>query len=195
MVHRADILFFNTAFQRDIWQKAYAMPPTRCRILENYFPPVVDTYLPARGPVLVSVARTSAFKNQAMLQRIVNRLADGHPALELDTRILPRDEHLKRLAQAHAVVIPSISEVCANTAIDAVSLGKPFVMTDDTGTKERLAACGLFVDTRSEAALEQAIESILDPIVYERLAGKARAFSFTHSWDDMAQEILHALNV
>lgn len=183
---------FTTRFQRDLWKRAYDIPESNISIVENYVPPVVGTYLPATGLTLVSAGRAIGLKNIDLLARVVARLANDHPGLTLDTRMLPREEHQRRVAQAYAIVIPSFSEVCSNSAADAVVYGKPFVMTDDTGTKERFGECGLFVNTRSESALTQAIESLLEPTTYERLATNARNFSFTHSWDDIAREILSA---
>ena len=190
LTKHAAALLFTTRFQKDLWEKAYAIPAERSHIIENYFPPVVGTHLPAKGPLLVCAGREIGLKNTALLKRVVARLANDHPGLELDTRFLPPREHSRRVAEAHAVVIASISEVCSNTAIDAVVLGKPFICPKDTGTSERLGECGLFIDTRSESALTEAIESILDPNTYTRLAGAARAFSFTHSWEHMAKEII-----
>lgn len=184
---------FTTRFQRDLWKRAYDIPDERVYIIENHMPPTIGTYLPATGLSLVSAGRPIGLKNTDLLVRVVARLANDRPGLTLDTRLLPRDEHLKRIAASYAVIIPSFSEVCSNTAFDAVMCGKPFVMTSDTGTSERLSECGLFVDTRSESALTQAIESLLNPAFYERLATNARNFSYQHSWDDIAKEITSAM--
>ncbi len=186
---------FTTRFQRDLWKRAYGIPDDRMQIIENQVSPSLGTYLPATGLTLVSAGRPIGLKNTDLLARVVARLANDHPGLTLDTRLLPRDEHLKRIAASYAVIIPSFSEVCSNTAFDAVMCGKPFVMTSDTGTSERLSECGLFVDTRSESALTQAIESLLDPSTYERLATNARNFSHQHSWEEIAKEILAAVNI
>jgi len=190
---RNAVPLFTTRFQRDLWHRAYGAREDS-PIVENFFPGSIGTYLPSRGPVFVSAGRNIALKNTLLLQRVMSRLANDHPGLELDTRFLQGEEHSRRLAQAYALVIPSLSEVCSNSAIDAVYLGKPFICPKDTGTSERLTECGLFVDTRSEGALTQAIESLLDPQVYEKLASAARSFSFTHSWDEMANEITTALS-
>ena len=186
-------LFFTTRFQRDLWARAYGIPDDRAQIIENQVSPSLGTYLPATGLILVSAGRPIGLKNTDLLKRVVARLANDHPGLTLDTCLLPRDEHMKRISASYAVIIPSFSEVCSNTAFDAVMCGKPFVMTSDTGTRERLSECGLFVDTRSESALTQAIESLLDPVVYERLAANARNFSHQHSWEEIAQEIVREI--
>ncbi len=191
---RNAIPLFTTKFQREIWHRAYGTSEN-ANIVENYFPSIVGTYLPSRGPVFVSAGRSIGLKNRALLQKIITRLKDSHPGLELDTRLLPPEEHGKRLADSYAVVVASFSEVCSNTAIDAMTLGKPFICPKDTGTSERLHECGLFVDTRSESALTFAIESLLDPLQYEKLAKAARSFSFTHSFEEMVEEIIKVVTL
>lgn len=186
-------LFFNSQFQIGLWQPIYGFDRAKARVLENYFPVRTEDILPPQGKIFVSAGRHIALKNYDELLRAFKRVQTQNPDIELDTRSLPHAEHHKRLKTAYAVVIPSISEASSNTAIDAVVAGKPFIMTNDTGTGERLGDCGFFVDTRSEDELEQAIERVLDPTEYERLAARIRAFSFTHLWDDMAKEIIDAL--
>jgi len=192
ILHGARALFFNTRFQIGLWQPIYGFDGTKAHVLENFYP-THEVSEPSHGRVFVSAGRHIALKNYAELERAFARVKEKHPDIDLDERLLPPPEHLARIRKSHAIIIPSLSEVSSNTAIDAVAAGKPFIMTDDTGTKERLAACGLFVDTRSEAALAQAIESVLESETYERLAAATRAFSFTHSWDDIAREVLKAM--
>ncbi len=188
LIHNARI-FFTTRFQRSLWQTTYGTPAD-APVIENYYPPRIETYLPSRGPVFVSSGREIALKNTLLLQRVFARLAHDHAGLELDTRYLTGEAYGQRLASSYAVVIPSLSEISSNTAIDAVCLGKPFICPEDTGTSERLRDCGLFIDTRSEAALTQAVESLLETPTYERYASAARSFSYTHSWDEIADEVL-----
>ncbi len=187
MLKSAHVLF-TTHFQEKIWKEAYTIPSKNIAHVENYIPPV--KLCEGSGKVIVSAGRSIGLKKHAHLARIITRLQAKHPTLTLDTRFLSRTEHLKRLESSYAVVVPSVSEVCSNTAIDALSHGKPFIMTDDTGTSERFGECGIFVDTRSEEALAQSIESLLDEGAYQQCRERIKSFSFTHSWDDIAREIV-----
>jgi glycosyltransferase involved in cell wall biosynthesis len=192
ILRRADILFFTTRFQATLWKRAYGLTDERIHYLENYFPSQ-KTIQPPRTQVFVSAGRPIALKNYNLLERVFARLKEKHPGAALDTRRLPPEAHRARIVDAYAVIIPSVSEVSSNTAIDAVNAGKPFVMSSDTGTSERLGECGLFIDTRSEDELYNAIESLLDSTVYERHAHAAQLFKFSHSWDDIAREIISSL--
>jgi len=192
IVRDAKKLFFNTKFQRDIWQKAYGFDDAKAAILENFVPPKAEE-MPAQGVSFIATGRNIFLKNRDKLDLAFARIRHKYPQVELDTRALPQAEHLARLGACYAVIIASVSEVGPNTAIDAVVAGKPFISTEDCGAKELLEGCGLFVDTRTDAAIEKAIETMLNPAEYERLRAGIRAFSFTHSWDEMADEILAAL--
>jgi glycosyltransferase involved in cell wall biosynthesis len=185
-------LLFNSRFQRDIWKKSYGLPPERARIMENFFPERQMGESP-QNRVFVSAGRPIALKKYDELERAFARVRERYPKAELDTRPLPHNEHLARVRGCYAIIIPSVSEASSNTAIDAVVAGKPFIMTDDTGTSERLGECGLFIDTRSEEQLVEAIEKLLNSETYEYLRSRIHAFSFTHTWDDMAREILDAV--
>jgi len=186
----AHAVMFNTRFQKEIWESAYRIP--RALVLENFYPEKKTASSPSNH-VFVSAHRGAWYKNTARLEAAFARVKAQHPNIVLDTREVPHSEQLNRLAASYAVIIPSISEVGSNLAIEAVSVGRPFIMTEDTGTKERLAGCGLFVDTRSEKAMAEKIESLLDPAVSTRLHQEISAFSFTRSWEDIAKEIIAAV--
>lgn len=192
VVRTANVLFFNARFLMRIWQDEYKFSDAHAKLLENYYPERNGEPQPATGKVFVSAGRAIALKNYEALQRAFERVKRNHPEITLDMRKLPPSEHRARLRTAYAVIIPSVSEVSSNTAIDAVAAGKPFIMTSDTGTKDRLGDCGLFIDTRSEDELAWTIEAILNPETYTKLESAARAFSFTRTWDDIAADIAKA---
>lgn len=188
LVLHAEQVFFNTRFQKEIWAKPYGLSES-ARVLENMYPQKRD-FTSSVGKVFVSAHRKSLHKNEALLERVFARVKERHPEIELDTRPLPREEHLLRMAESYALVIPSISEVGSNMAIEAVASGKPFIMSSDTGTKERMAECGMFIDARSEEALLRAIESMLDADTYATYLERIRAFSFVRSWETIARDVL-----
>lgn len=188
LVRHAHAVFFNTAFQKRIWKGVYPLPENS-HVLENFFPQK-QQISESTQRVFVAANRPTAYKNQEMLERVFARVRAKHPETTLDTRALSHKEHLVRLESAYATIIPSVSEVGSNIAIESVSRGKPFIMTEDTGTSERLAGCGMFIDTRSEEALLRAIESMLDADTYATYLEKIRTFSFVRSWDDIVRDIL-----
>lgn len=193
ILRQIDVIVFNTAWQKHMWEKAYGFDPKKASVVENGFPAERE-HLPARGRVFVAAGRPHALKNLQTLETAFAAVKQAHPDVELDTRILPPREHEMRIRDAYAVVIPSVSEVNSNTAIDAIRYGKPFIMTSDTGARERLSDAGIFVDTLDASVLHQAMERLLDAGEYERASKRVQAFAFSHSWEEVVKEFLVLLN-
>ncbi|HEY8309017.1 MAG TPA: glycosyltransferase [Gemmatimonadaceae bacterium] len=193
VLRHADVLLFNSAWQRDIWLAAYRFAPGKASVLENEFAGVHPSE--SNGKVFVAASRGIRYKNIPALERVFMRIAQKHPDVSLDMRVLPPAEHLARLRSAYAVVVPSVSEINPNTVWEGVSTGKPFICPVETGCRERLDGLGFFVDTADEAALEAALEQLLVESEYQQFASAIRAFSFRHDWSQIADEVLESAGV
>lgn len=189
----ADMLVFNTVWQRDLWQGVYAFDPLKTVIIENEYPEVYEQS-PTLGRVFVAAGRPHFLKNLQLLETVFADLKNTFPDIELDTRVLSPEEHEMRIRNAYAVVIPSVSEVSSNTAIDALRFGKPFIMSSDTGAQERLGDVGIFIDTLDPEALRHALEKILDREEYTHMVERIRSFAFVHSRKEVIQEFSSALH-
>ncbi len=189
LLRHTDALLFTTHWQRDLWQRAYRFPQERAHIVENLYPPVQTVSL-ATHKVFVAAGRDIVLKNMPLLHAAFAEVKKTHSDIELDTRTLSAAEHAERIAQCYAVIVPSVSEVNPNSAIEALAAGKPFICTADSGIVERLGSVGIFIDTQNKEALVAAITELLDAGRYTRAQETLRQFSYTHSWADMAQEIL-----
>lgn len=188
---RSDKLFFNSDFLRTIWQSVYAFDTSKAMVVENVYPPRKPGLAPT-ATLFVSAGRPLKLKNEALLRKVISDLKIKYPALELDTRPLPPAEHQERISRCYAVIVASISDVSPNTIIDAVTHGKPFICTSDTGITERLAGVGVFVDTQNEQELRDAIELLLNEDKYREISERVRRFEFTRGWDEVAREFLHS---
>ncbi len=188
----ADAIIFNTAWQKNLWEKIYDLDQKKASVIENAYPTGRETS-PAKGRVFVAAARASFLKNTEMLETIFTDLKRTFPDIELDTRILPPSMHEERIRYAYAVIVPSMSEISPNTAIDAIRYDKPFIMPYDNGARERLAEVGIFVDTFDANALRQKIEMLLDAAEYARACERVRTFSFSHPWEEVVKEFLAVL--
>lgn len=183
---------FNTIWQKELWMRAYRLDPQRCAVVENIFPLKMQSK-PWNEKVFLAAGRDIKLKNIPLLKRVFAGVKARHPEIELDTRPLPPQAHAERLASCYAVVVPSVSEVNPNTVIEAVASGKPFVATSDTGADARLAGAGIFVDTQDEQALEQALESLLEPGTYEHYATAASTSYGPRMWSEVSREYLMLL--
>ncbi len=189
LTRQADALLFTTLWLARIWQEPYGLVSSKVHILENEYPAREEGISP-RARSFVYVGRHMTLKNGERLRRVFARVKEKHPDIELDTRELPAKANNERIKECYGVLVPSFSEVNPNTVIDAVRFGKPFVTTKDTGIYERLKRTGLFVDALSDTELHKGIEELLDPVRYEEIAKRVRAFFYTHTWGNIVDELL-----
>ena len=90
---------------------------------------------------------------------------------------LPRDQVLRRLAGAHAALLPSLWENLPHAAVEALSVGTPVVATSVGGIPEvvRDGVNGLLVPPDDAAALAAAITRMIeDGALRDRLAAAAQ---------------------
>ncbi|MDZ4225896.1 MAG: glycosyltransferase family 4 protein [Patescibacteria group bacterium] len=193
LTKRAAKLLFNSAWQRDIWVSAYHVPLSKTAIVENEYPGLVSAER-ASGRVFVAAGRAIRLKNIPVLEEAFARVKAKHPDIELDLRALPPEEHRQRLRGCYAVVEASVSTMNPNVIWEALSFGKPFICTTNTGIKDRLGDLGVFVDTTDRQALQKALEELLDEKTYTHYVEKIRAFPYTHTWEQITDEILAAIS-
>ena len=189
IIRHADALVFNTVWQKDLWEKIYGFDQKKASVIENEYP-VRRKAFPSKGRIFVVGGRSHPLKNVETLKTAFASLKQVFPDIELDVRSLPPDEHEARIRTAYAVIIPSVSEVSPNAAVDAIRFGKPFIMSSDTGVRERLGDVGIFVDTLDAEVLRTAMGKLLDTEEYVRASVRVQAFKFSHSWEEVAKEFL-----
>jgi len=187
----ADRLLFTTRWQADIWKEAYRIPERKITLLENYFPSE-RAFGDAKNHAFVFAGRDIAIKNSRRVHDAFAHARARFPDITLDTRVLAPAAHAERIKNCYAVLIGSVSEVNPNQAVDAVATGKPFIAPSDSGAYERLHETGTFVDTTDVAALARAIETLAEPSGYAKAEARVRAFTFSHSWSAIVDEIIRA---
>ena len=91
------------------------------------------------------------------------------------------------MAAADLVTLPSYMEGCPNVVLEALASGRPVVATNVGGIPEIMSdKCGRLVAPRDQAALAQAIASVLDSF----WDASAISAGWSRSWDAVAAELL-----
>ena len=98
------------------------------------------------------------------------------------------EEKLKIFAAHDALVIPSVTELSPNSALEARAAGLPVLLTTETGLSPALTEGMLLRDLRTPAAITRAVEEVRTN--YESIASKATAELPKRTWNDVASEIL-----
>ena len=104
---------------------------------------------------------------------------------------ISHEELQEKIMNCHAVLLPSYSEVCPNFILEAVSFGKPFIMTEETGLREIYDKGGIFVNPFDKKALKQAISDMLDDAKYEQYKNGLASVRVARSWSDVARDFIN----
>ena len=191
LVRKAHKLAFNTEWQRKIWTAAYGIPQEKTAIIQNYIPPKMEAPEPTKH-VFLWAGRESKVKNLDMLREVGNKIKNTYPKFSIEFITNASHEDLiEKIKDSYAVILPSFSDVCPNFILEAASFNRPFIMTKETGLNEIYPQGGLFIDSRSSAELASAIESMLQPNEYARLAAQLRSIRPEHSWQEVAREFIN----
>ena len=186
-LHAASTVVFTTNWQRQIWAEPYKLNLDKIVIIENYYGPKESSLEPG-AKVFVGGTRQLVWKNLDNLARnfFTTKLRDG--SLQLDLENAPYEEFIEKIRQAYAVILVSLGDVSPNMILDAIRLGKPFILTRETGLYDRLRGVGIFVDPESDKEIIEAIMTLADPNEYDRWRAKVNQFTFTHTWQQIAEE-------
>lgn len=196
VVPRATAVAFSTAWQRDIWEVPYGLRRTRTTIVENaYAPSIPGRVEHAHAPnQIVWVGRGIALKNTDVLDRVMEDVRRVYPDVAYrKCSGLPHDEVLRVLAESRALVIPSISEVSPNLALEALALGIPVVLTAECGLKAVLGDAVTWIHPESPDDIAAKIGHLMTAGGYTDALARARSFRSDRTYRDVARELLSLL--
>lgn len=184
----ADKLVFTTNWQMNITLSAHGFDKRRATIIENFFRN--DIGLPHSQKNFIWTVRPLKLKNGRLLYRAFAEARKTNPELVLDDGRYSYEEMLERVRSCYAVILPSISDDSPNLILDAISYGKPFILTKESGYYEKFKDIGLFVDPFSENDITEKILMLANPVNYEVCRQKILSYKFTHGYREIASEYL-----
>ncbi len=203
-----DHIVYSTAFQRSIHVRTYPRLPAHS-VIENAVPagsPVLHrSHAPFR---LLVLSRLVGFKNISSLLSAVRELSevtltivgDGPLRAVLERRVAEtklsdrvsfrspvRGDEKARVLQEHdLLVIPSVTEISPNAALEARSAGLPVLLTQETGLSVALTEGMTLGDLSTPEKIVQAIKMVTDR--YDISAASAAVPIQERGWADVAGE-------
>lgn len=177
-----DHIVFSTRFQQALYEEHYPALPDHS-VIENAFPAEMmerhDLHRPMR---LLFVGRFVGFKNLPALLRAVARtegvrltlvgegpeaakLAETVSALSLERRVVfvapvHGGEKRKVFAGHDALILPSLTEISPNVALEARACGLPVLLTAETGLSGSLASGMILRVLRTEDDIVAALADL-----------------------------------
>ncbi len=200
-------LVFTTAWLKDLYVEYYGINPEKTEIIDNPFPsvnpPPFDKEFPATKKILYA-GRLLKLKNLKRAMDAVSRIrgatmdiiGDGpergallarvkERGLEDTVRIRPGLAHgdlMEEISRCRLFIIPSLSEVSPNLALECVKLGKPVIVTRECGLYEQFKDNLVFIDPLDVNDIREKIEYLLDEHNYHAYVEKIKAIDTGYSW-------------
>ena len=193
-LRKAKALIFSTTWQRDIFTAAYKLDVRKNYIVENFCGEKEEPVTPD-GRVFLASTRELKWKNLDVLRSAFKTAEEkikglGLEPIELDTGKAMYENFVERMKRSYAVVLASLGDISPNMIFDAIRMGVPFIVTSEVGTKERIKDCAVFVDPTSEKDIADKIVWMSDPKNRAAQAAKVKQFSFVHTWNEIADELV-----
>ena len=145
--------------------------------------------------MFVAGTRPLRWKNTELLKEAfidarVEIAKRGFPDVELDSGKAVYDSFVEKMRRSYAVILVSIGDISPNMIFDAVKVGTPFIVTKENGIMHRIQDAAVTVDSLNKKDIIQKIVWLADPQNRAAQAEKVRALAFTHSWQQIADEIV-----
>lgn len=187
-------IIFSTAWQRDIWVNTYKISGDRTAVVENAF-----TKKEKNTPLLniksfLWAGRRISLKNIDFLERAFLKAKQEVPDIILDIAPTLSPESLQeRIKSSYALLLPSLTDISPNFILDGLALGKPFIMTEETGIRTLTKGCGIFLNPLDEEAWAEGIAQMADETNYRTFLDHIDTLRGGRSYVDIAKEIINFL--
>lgn len=208
-----DHIVFSTEFQEEMYEQHYRRLPTHS-VIENAMSGIENQELRIRkmhAPFrLLYLGRFVAFKNIPALLRAMLELPGTTLTLVGEGPLLHllegnvRGLHIQDLVtfrpkatpverdacflEHDLLVVPSVTEISPNVALEARAVGLPVLLTEETGLSERLQQGMVVRKIRTPEQIRDAIEEVMGN--YEHVAEAAARAPMQRPWSDIAQAYL-----
>ena len=205
-----DHIVFSTDFEEELYDRFYRQLPLHS-VIENALPAGEPILHQRHQPLkLLFLGRFVAFKNIAALLTALCDLPDmtltivGSGPLEsalraqieesgLQTRVMFQPPVAGRKKQMlflehDLLVLPSLTEISPNAALEARASGLPVLLTEETGLSRSLVDGAALRVLRTPAEITVALHEVQDG--YDQLAERASAKLPDRGWDQVCDEHL-----
>ncbi len=188
-LHNVSALIFSTQWQKDIFTQAYKLDPHKNFLVENFYGPKIVSSPPIKK-IFIAGTRPLKWKNTKRLNQAFALAQSCNPVLELDLEIGCYEKFLEKINQCYAVILVSLGDISPNMILDAIRCNKPFILSRETGLKDRLQDIAIWVDPENIFDIKEKILWLANPDNYAQQCKKISAFTFSHSWTQIYQEFL-----
>ncbi len=188
---RAEMVIFNTNWQREIWEKPYNLEKTKTGVVQNSLVTGIVPYAWKNGmqKIMRCPVRASEFKNVKTLKKVWDTLSQDYPDVTLSFEYIHPEKRADILAQTYAVIQPSVSDVAPNLICESVASGCPFICTADTGIRELFPkGLGFYFETSDEDSIRQGLQMMLNESFHNEQVQKLAVCKISRTYEMLAEE-------
>lgn len=215
LLKKIDLIIFSTRLQADIYEKYYGVAPLKTKILINALPAIKAVPDQSFKDSIIFAGRLIKLKNLERLIKTFAEIKSPHINLLLFGRG-PEEEKLRQLiidlkvgdkielkgaieheklmaviAGCRFFILPSLTEISPNLALECVSLAKPLILTRENGLAGEITEHILTIDPLSEKDIKDKIEYLFNDNNLSAYAAKLEKLNWLRrEWSLVAGEHL-----
>lgn len=95
---------------------------------------------------------------------------------------------LKEIQQSYLCILPSLTEITPNFALECIKLQKPILLTKEVSYYRTFKDKLIFIDPKNEKDLEKKIIHLLDKDNYSNYIERIKKINTNRSWEDVIEE-------
>ena len=188
-LHHVDILFFSTQWQKDVWMAPYGLDKRHVSIIENYYGKKETSFEPTKKD-FVGGTRPLLWKNTQLIKEVFSSKVILNAGATYHSETCSHYEFMDKMAHSYATLLVSLGDISPNMILDSIRHNKPFIITRENGLMDRISTIAVTADPLDARDIEAKVLWLCDKKNYDAQVEKIRAFNFTHSWKEIADEVL-----
>lgn len=219
VLNGADKIIFTTTFQRDIYLRHFQIKKERTEIIKNPFPDLFDIEDKSASPApqLLYAGRLLKLKNLDVLLEVFRevraktnknlslkligsgpeekKLKNKARQLKIESKVifekpLPPERLWVEIQKSYLCVLPSLTEISPNLALECLKLKKPILLTKETGIYEDYKDYLIFIDPQNQKDIKEKILYLLDEKNYKNYIEKIKKVEIFWNWENVLKEHL-----
>jgi len=210
----ADLIIFSTNWQKEIYLENYQINRNRVEVIENPFPEIELENNSVVNQKIIFAGRLIKLKNIDFLIRAFSNILTNQPDLKLEIigqgpekkhlnklildldlensvilrKKVSHQELIKEINKCFLFILPTLTEISPNLALECIKLRKPILLTKETGFYEKFRNDLIFINPFNQKDLEDKIRLLLDKKNYQEYQEKISLISIDYSWTKVVDQ-------
>ena len=192
------MVVYNQNF-KNFYAKYFDVPAEKITVIKNpVFKREQGSNILPEDPIILFAGRFVAYKNLPLVIKAVENVGKGklvligsgpekdklHGSRVAILKSLSQEKLFEHIKQSAICIGPALSEFNPNFILEALSFGKPVLLSRGHGLSVELPEEFLF-DPMDQRELERKLHYILQPENYERAVNMVNNLPLRQSWEDV----------